>query len=86
MSKIGWTTKIFMFPIFCTKMLPWERHGFHKKYKKLDYPSRYITFVFRNKTTKLQTHDKVNTIPIVNNVSISKLMKSTYFILSHFLN
>ena len=54
---------------------PW----FHKKYTKLEYPSRCITFVHRNKIIKLQTHEKGNTLLVVNSTSISKLMQSTSF-------
>ena len=52
----------------------------------LEYPSRVISFKFRNQDVSICTEDRGSTIPIVSHASFHKSMKSSifaYFIFAH---
>ena len=55
---------------------PW----FHRVYAKLEFPFWIITLTSRDRDIKIRTKEKGNTIPIVSNDSIQKLMKSSIFV------
>ncbi|MCO5557823.1 hypothetical protein L7F22_011395 [Adiantum nelumboides] len=45
----------------------------------LEYPTRTISFKFRNRDINIHTEDRGSTIPIVSHASLQKLMKSNLF-------
>ena len=45
----------------------------------LEYPSRVISFKFRNQDVSICTEDSRSTIPIVSHASLHKSMKSNHF-------
>ncbi|MCO5604040.1 hypothetical protein L7F22_058197 [Adiantum nelumboides] len=54
---------------------PW----FHRLAAVLEYPTRTISFKFRNRDISIHTEDRGSTIPIVSHVSLQKSMKSNLF-------
>ena len=54
---------------------PW----FHRLTAKLEYPSRVISFKFRNRDVRIHTKDRGSIIPIVSHASLQKSMKSNLF-------
>ena len=54
---------------------PW----FHRMAAILEYPSRVISFKFRNQDVSMCTEDRGSTIPIVSHASLHKSMKSNLF-------
>ena len=58
---------------------PW----FHRVYGKLEFSSRFITLCTNDREFNINTQELGNTIPIVINDSVSKLIKSSllaYFV------
>ena len=54
---------------------PW----FDRLAAKLEYPSRVISFQFRNRDISIHTEDRGSTIPIVSHASLQKSIKSNLF-------
>ena len=54
---------------------PW----FHRMAAILEFPSRVISFKFRNQDVSICTEDRGSTIPIVSHASLHKSMKSNLF-------
>ena len=54
---------------------PW----FHRMAALLEFPSRNITFKYRNREICISTKDQGNTIPLVTHASICKSIKSNLF-------
>ncbi|MCO5583560.1 hypothetical protein L7F22_037471 [Adiantum nelumboides] len=54
---------------------PW----FHRLAAVLEYPTRTISFKFRNRDIRIHTEDRGSTIPIVSHASLQKSMKSNLF-------
>ncbi|MCO5553384.1 hypothetical protein L7F22_006905 [Adiantum nelumboides] len=55
---------------------PW----FHRLAAVLEYPTRTISFKFRNRDISIHTKDRGSTIPIVSHASLQKSMKSNLFV------
>ncbi|MCO5573592.1 hypothetical protein L7F22_027364 [Adiantum nelumboides] len=54
---------------------PW----FHRLAAVLEYPTRTISFKFRNRDISIHTEDRGSTIPIVSHANLQKSMKSNLF-------
>ena len=54
---------------------PW----FHRVAALLEFPSRVISFQFRNRDISIRTEDRGNTIPIVSQASLQKSIKKSLF-------
>ena len=54
---------------------PW----FHRMYAQLKFPDRVVTFSHMGKDFSIQAESKGNTIPIVSNDALKKVMKSSLF-------
>ncbi|MCO5573570.1 hypothetical protein L7F22_027342 [Adiantum nelumboides] len=54
---------------------PW----FHRLAVVLEYPTRTISFKFRNRDISIHTEDRGSTIPIVSHANLQKSMKSNLF-------
>ena len=61
---------------------PW----FHRVAALLEFPSRVISFQFRNRDVSIRTEDRGNTIPIVSQASLQKSMKKSLFTYLIFVN
>ena len=54
---------------------PW----FHRMYAQLKFPDRVVTFSHMGKDFSIQAKSKGNTIPLVSNDALTKVMKSSLF-------
>ena len=61
---------------------PW----FHRVAALLEFPSRVISFQFRNRDISIGTEDHGNTIPLVSHASLQKSMKKSLFAYLIFAN
>ena len=61
---------------------PW----FHRMAAKLEFPSRTISFCYRNRDVSIKTKDRGNTIPLVSHASLQKSIKKSMFAYMIFVN